>query len=151
MGATLLAALQEKLDGSAVFAQFKASGGVWVGGVPEDLTKLPFLAIVHHDEIPDFGGPPGIMDERGSFDLVVVGKQPLSAAEALAGQIKAILDPVPSRDPEGRVELTITGAALAFVERAGYRVERLPQRTADGGYAYQITMPFRSFVTRHAS
>lgn len=149
---TLLQGLEAKLDGDpAVSAAFAASGGVWLAGVPEDINTLPFLAVVHHDEVPDLNGPPGIVDEIGSFDIVIRGVQPLSGVEALAGLVKALLDPIPSRDPGGRVELTIQGVALCYVERLGYRVKRLPRRAAAGPYLYEITMPFRSFLTRHAT
>ncbi len=145
---TLLQAIQARLDASPVFAALTASGGVWVGGVPEDLTILPFVAIVHRGEVPMFDQGVGEISEEGHFDLIVTGRQPLSAVEALAAQVTALFDPDVKKKPVGLVELTIQGAAVATVRRLDYRVERLKERAADSAYVYQVTLPYQSFVMR---
>jgi hypothetical protein len=143
---TLLGAVEALIDASAVGKALKASGGLWLGGVPEDLAVLPFLAIVHHGEVPTFDPAGGLVEEVGHFDLVVTGRQPLGAVEALAGQVKALFDPNPGATPGGFVELQVAYAAVAWAYRLDYQVERLRQRAADGAYVYQVTMPYESHV-----
>ncbi len=143
---TLLQAIQARLDASPVFAALAASGGVWVGGVPEDLTTLPFVAIIHRGEVPTFDPAAGLVETVGHFDLVVTGRQPLSDVEALAAQVLALFDPTPATTPGGFVELTIQGAAVAWVFRTDYRVERLKERAADSAYVYQVMLPYESHV-----
>lgn len=145
---TLLGALSQLLDASPVGTALRAAGGVWVGGVPEDKPTLPFLAVLNHSEKPFLEGAPAVIEEDGYFELAVyqIG---LQQAEALAGLVKALLDPTPSTAPGGRVELAIDGAALAKVWRLDYCVRLAPWKAQDGRYVYEVLMPCASFVTRH--
>ena len=141
---TLLGGIQAKLDGSAVYASLTDSGGVWFGGVPEDQTVLPYLAVVHHGEVPLFDPGAGLVEVTGRFDLVLVGRNPLSAVEALAAQVKTLFDPTITTTPWGFVELDVTGYAVSWVRRLDYVVRRLPKRAADGAYVFEITMPYEA-------
>lgn len=146
--ATLLQALTSKLlSDPAVSAAFASSGGLWLDGPPEDETSLPTLTVTDHDEVPLWNSG-GILSEDGRFKLIVTGYQPLSGVEALAGLVKTLLDPDPVKTTGARVELTISGVPLCYIERQDYQVRRVKQRGAAGSYVFQVVMPYRAYMLK---
>ncbi len=120
------------------------SGGLWVGGIPEERAKLPCCALMHHDDVPEWvlgnAGP----FETGRFDLIVYARQ-LAVAEALAADIKAVFDP---KAGKRFVPLLIDDVSTAWIQRLGYQVKLVQYRADDSTWVYEITLPYRSYVQR---
>ncbi len=147
---TLLGAIRALFDGDATLASdFAGSGGLWVGGIPEDKDALPVCALMHHDEIPSWVGPAKTVQEAGTFDFVLYHPD-LDAAEALAQHVKDVFDPKTATrgiTPPGQlVRLAFSGAVNGWVQRLGYKVRLVDYRTAGGLWCYEVTMPYEAHV-----
>lgn len=154
---TLLQAVVALLDGSAVFADLAASGGFWLGGIPEEKTALPFGAIVHGGEVPQWNTEGGVVQELGSFSLHVFAGGTSQAgaaasAEALAADIKAVLDPsstpAPGQTSGDFVQLPLETATSAWIERQNYFVRLSEFRAQDGTWVYEVEMPYKAEVAK---
>ncbi len=149
---TTLGSIAALFAGDATLtADFVASGGLWVGGIPEERATLPCCALLDFHEVPGWTFEGGIRQDEGEFKLLVYAKL-LAAAEALATDIMAVFDP--STSPKAGqvsgafVQLSITGATSAWLERTDYRVALVQYRADDSTWVYEITMPYKTFVTR---
>ncbi len=151
--ATLLGALTALFDADSVLtADTAATGGLWVGGIPEDRVALPAVALLHHDEVPDWTLDSTTVQEEGSFSFVVYA-QTLAVAEALAADLKAVYDPssrprAANQPRNAFVKLSITNGVTAFIRRKGYQVQLVEYRAADSTWVYEVTMPYHAYVQR---
>ncbi len=141
---TTLGAIAALFSGDATLtADFTGSGGLWVGGIPEERATLPCCALMHHDDIPSWAMGAGPLEE-GRFDLIVYARQ-LAVAEALAADIKAVFDP---KAGKRFVPLLIDDVSTAWIQRLGYQVKLVQYRADDSTWVYEITLPYRSYVQR---
>ena len=93
MATTLLGALVALFDGDpSLVAATTDTGGLWVGGIPEDKSALPIVALLPHNEVPGWVAPVKSVQEEGNFSLVVY-QNGLAAAEYLAGLERAVRRP----------------------------------------------------------
>ncbi len=151
--ATLLGAIVALWDADVTLAtDFIATGGLWPCKVPDDKSVLPLAILVHHDEVPTwtFGTT---REDDGLFDFVIYSKGLLQDAEALAQHVMDVFDPKSNATrgltpPRALVRLDIANVNTRYVRRLGYRVIEVDYRTADSDRAYEITMPYRSYVEK---
>src|SRR5262249_24539509 len=135
---------------------FAGSGGLWVGGVPEDRLALPQCVIEGFREVPSWDFESGVREDEGDWTAAIYAAE-LERTEALAAAFLAVFDPkrpAPDGSGGGWVELTalLTGApapaTAAYVMRQDYQVTLLAYRTADSSWAYAARMAYRSYVAR---
>lgn len=150
---TTLGAIVALFAGDATLTtDFTAAGGLWVGGVPEVFTVLPFVCLANFHERPDWNFEGQIVEETSTFDflLYAVG---LAAAEKLAGDIKAVFDPSSSpkagKTAGAFVQLPLaTTSTNSWLERQDYTIRAVEYRAADSSWVYEITLPYKAFVAR---
>ncbi|MGH8358113.1 MAG: hypothetical protein ACRESF_11525 [Pseudomonas sp.] len=147
---TTLAALSTLFAGGGTLGtDFAGSGGLWVGGVPEDKdVSLPLAVLVHHDEKPEWNFESATVQETTDFDLVIYAIG-LAVAEGLANNVKAVFDPSSNNSKGDFVQLTMTGVNAAWLERQSYRIRLVDYRAADSSWVYEITLPYKAFVVRN--
>ncbi len=149
---TTLGALVALFDGDPTLsADVAGTGGLWVGGIPEDKNSLPLVCLVQHGEVPEWNFEAQVVEETGRFDLVVYAKG-LAAAELIAQHIKAVFDPSSQMRPQANagdfVHPPLAGVTNAWIERQDYRVKLVEYRAADSAWVYEVTLPYKSFVAR---
>jgi len=157
MGVSTLGAIMELFDGDDTLSDaFAGSGGLWIGGVPEDRLALPQCVIEGFHEVPAWDFEGAVIQDEGDFTFAVYAAE-LGPAEALAGLVKAVFDPRrPAPDGSGGgwagLSALLTGspaaATAAYVVRQDYQVSLLQYRTAAGDWAYAVRMPYKSYVAR---
>ncbi len=129
---------------STLTADFAATGGLWVGGIPEERAALPAVALMDFHEAPDWTLDDTTVIDTGEFSLIVYAVD-LAAAETLATHVKTVYDPVSGG---GFKTLSITNGVTAFLKRTDYSVKLVEYRAADSSWVYEITMPFHTYVQR---
>ncbi len=152
---TTLGAIVGLFDSDATLtADVAGTGGLWVGGIPEDKNSLPLVCLVQHGEVPEWNFEAQVVEDRGNFDLIVYAKG-LAAAELIAAHIKAVFDPKSTWRPQADVgdfvhlrALEGSTATNAWIERQDYRVKLVEYRAADSTWVYEVTLPYKSFVSR---
>ncbi len=150
--ATLLGAIVALWDADpTLVTDFTATGGLWAASIPDDKNALPVAILVHHDEVPTWTLG-STREDDGAFDFVIYSKGLLATAEALAADVMAVFDPKSTArmgTPAMALRrLDITNASTTYVRRMGYQVKEVDYRTADSDRAYEITMPYKSYVEK---
>ena len=157
MATTTLGAIVALFDADSALADaFAGSGGLWVGGVPEDRLALPQCVIEGFREVPSWDFESGVRQDEGDWTAAIYAAG-LEQTEALAAAFLAVFDPrkpAPDGSGGGWVELTAltagagATATAAWVVRQDYQVALLAYRTADSSWAYAVRMAFKSYVAR---
>src|SRR5262249_56601014 len=72
MAVTTLAAIVARFDGDAALqAAFAGSGGLWVGGVPEDRLALPQIVVEGFHERPEWDLEAAVIQDEGDWTLAL--------------------------------------------------------------------------------
>ena len=144
---TTLAGIVALFSGDPVLTNdFAATGGLWVGGVPEEKTDLPICALLNFHEVPEWNFESATVVEVGSFDFVIYGVG-LATAEGLANDLKKAFDPGLSQP--GFAALPLLGSTSNWLERQDYKVRLVEYRAADSTWVYEITMSYKTTVARN--
>src|SRR5215467_8569416 len=138
MATTTLGAIVALFDADAALTEaFAGSGGLWVGGVPEDRLALPQCVIEGFREVPSWDFESAVIEDEGDFAFAVYAAE-LGPAEALAGLVKAVFDPQrPAADGSGGGSADLTGmrrsspaaASAADMIRQDAHVSHIAYRT----------------------
>src|SRR5262245_47929114 len=157
MATTTLGAIVALFDADVALSDaFAGSGGLWVGGVPEDRLALPQCVIEGFREVPSWDFESAVLQDEGDFTFAVYAAE-LGPAESLAALLRAVFDPkrpAPDGSGGGWAELTAltagspAAATAAYVVRQDYQVSLLAYRTANGDWAFAVRMPYKSYVAR---
>lgn len=138
MALTTLGALVALIDSKTATLGITDSGGLWVAQIPENETTLPFVAVLHQGEKPEW------TFERAYTETTTVEIHALAvgllAAETLALALKGILD--------WTTALNVTNAAVIRCHRTDYRVDLAPFRDASGRLVFDATTTYEIEIRR---
>ncbi len=151
---TTLGALVALFDGDATLtADVTGTGGLWVGGIPEDKNSLPLVCLTNFNEVPEWNFEAQTVELTGHFDLVLYAKG-LAAAELIAQHLMNVYDPKnadrasTARGDFVHLPLATSVATTSWIERQDYRVVLVDYRASASDWVYEITLPYKTFVAR---
>lgn len=128
MALTTLGSIIERFAGSLAAADCVASGGLWVGQIPEGYSdqSLPFIALARFREVPEWTFEKKYR-EAADFDFEIYNT--LAEAEATAVKVKEAFD-LPSEEMIVPAWPPIANKSAFACFRLNYAVEVVGERTS---------------------
>jgi hypothetical protein len=144
---TMLGAIVTRFNSGFAAIDTAASGGLWLGEIPETALKTyPFVVLWHEGEVPEYTFQDEYTEEgQIRFEVYGVGA---AAVEAIATRIKSAFDLPDTGSCRAAMPLDGNDYFVAC-GRVNYLVTNTKERTATGGKVFQADIVYKTIVKRN--
>lgn len=144
---------------AALTVDFAATGGLWIGELPEDKKSFPICVLVQVREVPEWNTENQVVAQKGEFEFHVFQANDLPSAESLAADIMNVFDPTSTTAAVnlcgGFVRLPVancaddpsqTGNPNCWCERMDYQVRLADERNFQQYGVFEVILPYKTEV-----